>query len=280
MQTHTDLAIESITEQQIDNDITREEEFSGEIKVTRIEIKSDEKAEKLSKAKGHYVTVEFGEFLKYGEDTVAKETVKRELLRLLPDFKSLLVVGVGNLEITPDSLGPLTANKILATRHLKKDLVEQIGLGEMKNVSVLSPGVLGQTGIEVLEIVKSAVDSVNADAVILIDALVAKELSRLGSTVQISDTGLIPGSGVGNHRLAITKETLSVPVFSVGVPTVTDASTLVYELTGKEIDTKTRMIITPREIDTVIKRSCSLLSYGINGASQPLIDTEILVSLV
>lgn len=280
MEAHTDLAIESITDQENCPDIIKQEEFSGEIKITRIEIRSDEMSEKLRKPKGHYVTLELGEFMRNGEEIEAKEVIKNELLRLLPDFNSLLVVGVGNVSITPDSLGPLTANRILATRHLEKGLTEQLGFSGIKSVSVIAPGVLGQTGIEVMELVRSAAKSVNADAVLLIDALVAKELSRLGSTVQMSDTGLIPGSGVGNHRSPLTEQSLGVKVYSVGVPTVANAATLVYELTGEKINNKTSMIITPREIDTVIKRSCDLLSYGINCAAQPKIDSQTVMALV
>ncbi len=280
MNTRTDLAIESINNIKSSSDIIKEERFVDDIKITKITINDEKSAEKLGKQKGSYITIELGEYMRNGESFSAGEILRRELSSLLPDFKSMLIIGIGNIMITPDSIGPETAKKILATRHIEKHLADQIGLHGIKSVSVLSPGVLGQTGIEVQEIVKGAKNSVNADAVLLIDALVAKDLSRLGSCVQISNTGIVPGSGVGNHRSPLTEKELGVPVFSIGVPTVVDAPTLVYELTGNDKIRKNNMIITPREIDMVIERSSELLSYGINCAVQPKIDPETIMSLV
>lgn len=280
MNTRTDLAIESINNIKSSSDIIKEERFVDNIKITKIIINDEKSAEKLGKQKGSYITIELGEYMRNGESFSAGEILRRELSSLLPDFKSMLIIGIGNIMITPDSIGPETAKKILATRHIEKHLADQIGLHGIKSVSVLSPGVLGQTGIEVQEIVKGAKNSVNADAVLLIDALVAKDLSRLGSCVQISNTGIVPGSGVGNHRSPLTEKELGVPVFSIGVPTVVDAPTLVYELTGNDKIRKNNMIITPREIDMVIERSSELLSYGINCAVQPKIDPETIMSLV
>lgn len=280
MNTRTDLAIESINNIKSSSDIIKEERFVDDIKITKITINDEKSAEKLGKQKGSYITIELGEYMRNGESFSAGEILRRELSSLLPDFKSMLIIGIGNIMITPDSIGPETAKKILATRHIEKYLADQIGLHGIKSVSVLSPGVLGQTGIEVQEIVKGAKNSVNADAVLLIDALVAKDLSRLGSCVQISNTGIVPGSGVGNHRSPLTEKELGVPVFSIGVPTVVDAPTLVYELTGNDKIRKNNMIITPREIDMVIERSSELLSYGINCAVQPKIDPETIMSLV
>lgn len=280
MNTRTDLAIESINNIKSSSDIIKEERFVDDIKITKITINDEKSAEKLGKQKGSYITIELGEYMRNGESFSAGEILRRELSSLLPDFKSMLIIGIGNIMITPDSIGPETAKKILATRHIEKHLADQIGLHGIKSVSVLSPGVLGQTGIEVQEIVKGAKNSVNADAVLMIDALVAKDLSRLGSCVQISNTGIVPGSGVGNHRSPLTEKELGVPVFSIGVPTVVDAPTLVYELTGNDKIRKNNMIITPREIDMVIERSSELLSYGINCAVQPKIDPETIMSLV
>lgn len=280
MNTRTDLAIESIVNVKSSSDIIKQEKQIDEIKVTKVTINNDNSAKELGKPKGTYITIELGEFMRSGEDFTAREILRKELLSILPDFKNLLIVGIGNRMITPDSIGPETARQLLATRHIEKNLAENIGLSGIKSVSVLSPGVLGQTGIEVAEIVKSAKESIKADAVILIDALVAKDLGRLGSTVQISNTGIVPGSGVGNHRSALTEKELGVPVFSIGVPTVVDAPTLVYELTGERNIKNNGMIITPREIDMVIERASELLSYGINCAVQPNIDPGIIMSLV
>ena len=145
------------------------------------------------------------------------------------------------------------------------------------------PGVLGQTGVETAEIIKSLVKSIKPCAVIAIDALAARRLSRLGSTGQMSDTGIIPGSGVGNRRTAINKDTLGVPVISVGIPTVVDAVTLANELSGREVKENSeneKMIITPREIDIVISRAARLLALSVNSALQPHISVEEMLSLV
>lgn len=280
MNVRTDLAIESIANIKSYSDIIKQEKEIDNIKITSIKINSKKASAELNKPIGKYITVEFGKYMCNGEDFSAKEILRKELKTVLPQFNNALVVGIGNSLITSDSLGPQTAKKLLATRHIEKSLAEEIGLKGIKSVSVLAPGVLGQTGIETQEIIISAVKSVKADIVLIIDALVAKDLCRLGSTVQISNTGIVPGSGVGNHRSPLTETELGVPVFSIGVPTVVDAKTLVYELSGKIINQNTDMIITPKEIDTVIERSRDLLSYGINCALQPKISPEVIMSLV
>lgn len=144
------------------------------------------------------------------------------------------MVGLGNSDITPDALGPKTAKDIFSTRHITKSLAEEVGLPSLRPVSSASPGVLGQTGIESAEMIRGIMNETSPDAVITVDALSARSIKRLGCTVQMTNTGIVPGSGVGNHRAEISRKTLGVPVIAIGVPTVVDAAALVFDITGNE----------------------------------------------
>ena len=258
-------------------------ENHGEITVTRIKVKDDIGAKNLNKPIGDYVTVEIPPIDRHGgayEDTA--QIISRELCSLLGTVSgTVLVVGIGNTAITPDALGPKTALGILATRHISRELCEQIGLPHLKSVAVLSPGVLGQTGMELMEIVKGAVENTNPCAVIAVDALTARKVSRLGRTVQLSNTGISPGSGVNNARKELSKATLGVPVIAVGIPTVVDAATLIYDFCGYSANSEgENMIVTPKEIDLMIDRAAELLSFSINTCLQPDTDPEIIRALV
>ena len=194
---------------------------------------------------------------------------------------NILVAGLGNRKITPDTLGPATADSILATRHISEDLKKQTGLDSLKNVSVILPGVLGQTGIETVEIIKGVIASANIEGLIVIDAFAASDVNRLATTVQLCDTGISPGSGVGNNRKEISKRTLGIPVVAVGVPTCVDVGTLAASVTGnQEGVNKADMIVTPREIDILIDRSATVLSRAINFFLQPETDRELILSIV
>ena len=196
----------------------------------------------------------------------------------------MLVAGIGNKDITPDALGPRCAEGIFSTRHITSELAEEIGLDFLNPVCSLATGVLGQTGIETGEIIKSVADAIKPKAVIVIDALAAAGLERLGRTVQITDTGITPGSGVGNKRAEISKNTLGVPVIAIGVPTVVDAVTLARAMTGNKTATESseaqNMMVTPREIDVMIERAAKLISLCVNCALQPETDPELLLSVV
>ena len=187
--------------------------------------------------------------------------------------------------MTPDALGPKTAERVLATEHIKRELGEVEGLEKLKSVAVFTPGVLGKTGIESVELIKGAVKSVQPDAVIAVDAFAARESERLGNTVQIASSGICPGSGVGNSRKALNQESLGVPVISVGVPTVVDASTLVREVAGEHALNKVmpfgkEMFVTPREIDALIERGAQLISRVLNRVLQPEYTLEEIQSLM
>ena len=192
------------------------------------------------------------------------DAVAQELSRLLPSEGTVLAAGLGNTNITPDALGPKFIGGVFVTRHLKRELCEQLGLGRLRPVAAIAPGVLGQTGVETGELLLGAVNVIKPCAVIVVDALAARKLGRLGSTVQISDSGIIPGSGVGNSRAEISRKTLGVPVISVGVPTVVDAHTLARDVSGNNTNEPAedaKMMVTPKEIDLLIERCSGPVSY-------------------
>lgn len=253
--------------------------------VTEIEILNDCGEKILNKPKGKYITVDLPEFSHESELLDGRLTALTESIKnLLPDnTEKVLVAGLGNENITPDALGPLCAKQIFSTRHIKGELITDLNLPNLKSVASVSTGVLGQTGIETAEYIKGIVTLINPDAVIIVDALASRRLSRLGKTVQLTDTGITPGSGVGNFRMTIDKTTLGVPVISMGVPTVVDGNTIVSDLTGNENKNHQinadEMMVTPREIDTIITRAARLLSLSINCALQPTMDPQMFLAL-
>lgn len=257
--------------------ICESEYLENGITVRTLEIKTDAAVEKIGRAKGVYTTVELNRI----EPNKTALVIKKEILKLLPkNPQTVLVAGLGNRNITPDAIGPETAANVLATRHISDAFARKIGLDELESVAVISPGVLGQTGIETAEIVKSTASVVNASAVIVIDALTAASVTRLGNTVQITNSGIHPGSGVGNKRSEISHNTLGVPCIAVGVPTVVNASTLVSESVGKEIKSAPEMIVTPKDIDSIITELANLLSLSINLALHPEISADVIRSII
>lgn len=252
--------------------------------VTEIEVLNDFGAESINKPIGRYITVEVPEFSHESELLDGRLTALTESIKnLIPNnAEKVLVVGLGNENITPDALGPLCARQIFSTRHIKGEIIKELGIKNMKSVASVSTGVLGQTGIESAEYIKGIVNLINPDAVIVIDALASRRLARLGKTVQLTDTGITPGSGVGNYRKSIDKSTLGIPVISMGVPTVVDGNTIVNDLTGSEnnkVVDADNMMVTPREIDTIISRAARLLSLSINCALQPDMNPDMFLAL-
>lgn len=254
-------------------------------KVTEIEILNDFGARSINKPVGKYITVEVPEFSHESELLDGRLTALTESIRNLIPAKAekILVVGLGNENITPDALGPLCARQIFSTRHIKGEVIKDLGIKNMKSVASVSTGVLGQTGIESAEYIKGIANIIKPDAVIVVDALASRRLARLGKTVQLTDTGITPGSGVGNYRKSIDESTLGVPVISMGVPTVVDGNTIVNDLTGTEntnckVDAN-NMMVTPREIDTIITRAARLLSLSINCALQPEMKPDMFLAL-
>ena len=290
----TDLALErnEILEEGKLGAIKTEEYFKDKVKVTRMEIMNEEEAELLGKPIGTYITAEVPSFATDAEVFDGRlEVIADEIRSLLPKDGLVLIAGLGNELITPDALGPKCIDFVLATRHISKELAEAIGLTGLRAVAGIAPGVLGQTGIETGEIIAGISKNIRPCAVITVDALASRKLSRLGRTVQISDTGITPGSGIGNSRKSINRELLGVDVISIGVPTVVDGETLAYDLLGEELVSKKdvreiispegkKMVVTPREIDLMIERSSRLVGMAINRALHPEIPCEDILSLV
>lgn len=288
MNARTDLAIEkdSFISGDRPKGIRRKIFETEKTKVTKISVLDKEAAEAMGKPVGEYITVELDEF-SYDTELLddRMKSISTQISSLLPKGDgTVLVAGIGNKDITPDALGPRCAEGIFSTRHITSELAEEIGLDFLNPVCSLATGVLGQTGIETGEIIKSVADAIKPKAVIVIDALAAAGLERLGRTVQITDTGITPGSGVGNKRAEISKNTLGVPVIAIGVPTVVDAVTLAKDMTGNKTATESaeaqNMMVTPREIDVMIERASKLISLCVNCALQPETDPELLLSVV
>lgn len=268
MQFRTDLAVEA-TEVEAGGHTWQEDG------VTWWKLTADRTlAARLSKPAGVYLTATLPPLT---DDEHALERQARiigaQLRALLPADGTVLVVGLGNDAVTPDALGPRTAAHVLATRHIPGELARSVGLTKLRPCAVITPGVLGNTGVESLETVLGVCRTVRPTAVIAVDALAARSVSRLGCTVQLSDVGIAPGSGVGNNRRALSRDTVGVPVVGMGVPTVVDAKTMVLDLTGTVTDDVEprgcAMMVTPREIDLMIDRAARLLAMAVHAALHP-----------
>lgn len=315
----TDLAIEiteQLTKKSPNNSIEGvkievSQSDDKEITLTWVEITNEHGAESMGRPIGNYITLESSAMKE--NDAQAHENVIKvlsqnlvKLCNLKPDSQ-ILVVGLGNWNVTPDALGPSVISKILVTRHIKESIPEQIDEA-VRPVSAVSPGVMGITGIETVEIIRGVVDRVKPDIVIAIDALAARRSSRINATIQMSDTGVAPGAGVGNKRMRLDCESLGIPVIAIGVPTVIDAATLVNDtmdamlesmiesvetgssfykmLKNIEADEKYSLIsetlkpyvgnmfVTPKEVDAVIDRLTNIIANAINIALHPGVDAS------
>ena len=259
-----------------EQDVEKTQLMEGEATITRIHIHSGAGSEALGRAPGRYITVEVPP-LSDNDDKLVEyaRLIGRELAALLPERGTVLVTGLGNESITPDALGPRASRMVLATRYIQGEFARSSGLDDLRATAVLAPGVLGQTGVESGEIVGGLCEVVHPAAVIAIDALASRSVARLGCTVQLCDTGIAPGSGVGNNRKELTEQLLGIPVIGLGVPTVVDARTLAAELTGREDAAEqvaprgAQMMVTPREIDLIISRASRLVAMAVNAALQP-----------
>ena len=260
---------------QLNGVVSRDETDNG-YKITTVEIKDDEGVKALGKPVGTYITMEIDKLVRRDDNAfnLGAETLGKYISGLLrlKEGDSVLVVGLGNEAITPDAIGPKTAKNTMVTRHLVEKMPDEFGT--MRRVSVLISGVLGTTGIESADFIKAVAENLKPDHVIVIDALASRKLARICRTVQLADTGIVPGSGVGNARNAINRETLGVPVTAIGVPTVVDAATLAADLAEQAGVTDLNpedlsqyggaMIVTPKEIDNNVNDISKLVGYGIN----------------
>lgn len=279
MAIRTDLAMELRERAGECEGVESEELNFGSVKIHRVLVKDEKGAEVLGKPIGKYTTVSFGGFTPEDTEGDLHSAIKSELAAMLPGGKLTLVAGLGNIHITPDALGSKVADGIFATRHIGEELANSVGLHNLRAVEVVSPGVLGQTGIEAGEMIAAAVKETGADSVVVIDALAARDVERLGCTVQLADSGICPGSGVGNSRREISRSTLGVPVVAVGVPTVVDVSTFFEESTGEVFGGRDSMMVTPKDIDTIIAYASKTIAHAINCVLQPEIDPDTLLML-
>ena len=294
MELRTDLAVE---QREIAGEDVKGVEYSkeriGALEVERLDVTSEKASRELKKPIGGYVTIDLPPLTDNIENTDERlKTVAAEIRRLLPVNGLVLVAGLGNIDITPDALGPKTASSVLATRHITGEIARSTGLDRLRPVAVLSTGVTGQTGIETGEYLLGVISRIKPTAVIVVDALASRRLSRLGCTMQISDTGISPGAGVGNHRTRIDSDTMGVPVIAIGVPTVVDAFTLATDLLGIEDEADSqkimdeispmgrKMVVTPKEIDLLVDRAARLISLSINFALQTGVEPEDLLALL
>ena len=296
----TDLALEEKESLSGSLDGVRQETEDFEsCRVIRMKVDASA-ADRLRKPAGTYITLELPPISDHidGDDQYIRRTAD-ELRRLLPEEGLVLVAGIGNRSITPDALGPAAVEQVLATRYIQGELARVTGLDGLRPVAAVSTGVLGNTGFESAELIAGLILELDPAAVIAIDALAAFESERICTTVQITDTGIEPGSGVGNHRLGLTEETLGVKVIAVGVPMVVYASTIARDAMARLIDEYGLlaggheeaaeqllrqvsegflgdMVVTPREIDELVLHVAALLSDGINQALQPDVDPDTL----
>ena len=253
--------------------------------VTAVEVLNRHGAEALGKPEGRYLTIDYVDFWQRKPDFFerAVRTLGGELKKLLPEDGAALVVGLGNAAMTPDAVGTETLTHLLITRHLLAAMPRQFS--GFRPVSALAANVLGNTGVESVEAVRGLIRETQPDFVIVVDALAARRTARLCNTVQLSNTGIVPGSGVGNHREALDEAALGVPVFSIGIPTVVDAVTLASDLLAEagipepeEAHLRGHsqsMMVTTKDIDRQVRDLSKVVGYGINWALQELEIAEI-----
>ena len=255
------------------------------IPVNTVKVLSEEGERALSKPRGSYVTLTL-EGLASREEGIFQRAVRAvagELSGLMESNSGLvLVAGLGNRAITPDAVGPKVHQNVLVTRHLVRQMPEHFGA--LRPVASLAAEVMGTTGVESGELVRAVCEKLRPACVIAVDALASRSLKRLCKTVQITDTGITPGSGVGNHRMGLTRDTLGVPVIAMGVPTVVDGATLAADLLGTEdlppLGEGRDLMVTPRDIDSQVNDLSKVIGYGISMALQPGISLEELELLL
>ncbi len=263
--------------------LARDEELEG-FPLTRVEILDGEGEAALGKPRGVYLTLDVSALWRREEGVFQRvvRAVAALLEPLLPEKGPVLAAGLGNPAMTPDALGPRMLDHLLVTRHLGEVLPD------LRSVAGIGAGVLGSTGMEAAEWIRGATDHVKPAGVVVVDALAARSLDRLCSSIQISDTGLIPGSGVGNHRLALNREGLGMPVVSVGVPTVVSVETAAKDLLTQAGGDEAKipalrgrgLFVTPDSIDAKIRELAKAVGYGLNLALQPGLEIEDLEALL
>ena len=288
----TDLAVETSEKRpdgkEISGLLVEKEKRGEDITITKVRIETQKAAKTMGKPRGTYISIEADQMMEEDSDyhREISEIFSEQLKNFLPkqyQKKKILVIGLGNREVTPDALGPKVIDQLFITRHLLEEFGKyMVELEECCSISGIVPGVMAQTGMETVEILQGVVTQTKPDIVIVVDALAARSIKRLNRTIQITDTGIIPGSGVGNYRNAITREHLGIPVIAVGIPTVVDAATIVADFcTGlmenkqelEEMEETVRgmippklnaMYVTSKDIDEAVNRLSYTISEGLN----------------
>ena len=316
MEFFTDLAVEMAEHKDFDDTsgVTMNVTERGNVKLTHVEVLNDEGARAMQKPAGSYVTIESPSLKENDPDSheAAAKVLAEELAKLinLKEHETALVIGLGNRFVTPDALGPKVISRLLITRHIMEILPDEL-MGKVSSLCGMSPGVMGMTGIETAEVVRGLVSRVKPDKVIAIDALAARRIERINTTIQITNTGISPGSGVGNARQMLNEETLGVPTFAIGVPTVASAATFVNDCMEAMISTmldgipkdlqddaelidmlksmqnrerqgaireslghKADMFVTPKEVDSVVSWLGGTIALGINMAIHQQLSIE------
>lgn len=282
MEIRTDLALErrEMRGAGVIDGVISTEKRGENCRTTEIAITNENGAAALGKPMGRYITVEAEDLTDPAALTDGRfSALTAALASLVPETGDILVAGLGNPDITSDSLGPVSASMVFATRHIPPDTAREYRMPALRRVSVLVPGVAGKTGAEPCEVLAGAVGTIRPAAVIAVDALAAGSVSRLASTVQLCDTGIEPGSGVGNRRKGINEKTLGVPVIAIGVPTVVDVLSLSEDISGREATEKARrkyasMMVTPKDTDLVTRSAAKLIARAVNCVLQKNLTPE------
>lgn len=282
----TDLALEAaqqLTKTAPIEGISKNEYRKADLNIVEINVETESAAESLGKPIGKYITIQSELSFENHPDNFNErvDILAEEINKLCQNKNNILVVGLGNKNITPDSLGPEVADQTFATRHIKQ-LAEDVDTSNLSTVSVIKTGVLGTTGIESSETVEAVCKMIKPTAVIVIDALACSEISHLGTTIQLCDTGISPGSGVENARKELSEQTIGTKVVAIGVPTVADMQTIseyVFDTPAPDKE-MCNMMVTPRTIDKLIMRVSRLIAMGINRAFHSNLSIEDITSLV
>lgn len=267
----TDLAIETKKNFGSKDGIEKSVKKEQDIEIISIKIKTKKAANEVKKPVGRYITLQHAEILKSYNVDSAEEILVKEIKKFIKKKETVLLVGLGNKEITSDSIGPLVSDRVVVTRQLDKNLKKIFGFEDLRTVSSIAPGVFGKTGIESTEIVKACCEIVKPEIVVVVDALAAADIKRLGTTIQLTNTGICPGSGVQNKRKELSKNVLGVPVLAIGVPTVVDVEDIKKKAKNQN---KEPMILTLKNIDLVAKRSAKLIANALNRAFFPTLEKE------
>ena len=297
----TDLALEareSFPEDDVEiKGVILKEDFDekNKIRVSTVEIKNEKAAKAMDKPVGSYITIEAEELSQLDKDyhKPVSNIIIDNLIKLAGDLSNqdVLIVGLGNRQVTPDALGPWVVDNLFVTRHLIQEYGADFkSVNKLGNISAISPGVMGQTGMESLEIIKGIINETQAKVLIVVDALASRSVERLNKTIQLTDTGISPGSGIGNNRKALNEENLGIKVIAIGVPTVVDAATIVGDSLFKYLENSGfterkiytfvsevkkqihNMFVTPKDIDESLKRISYTISEALNSYFAPSLN--------